>query len=1341
MFNAAVKSRSRRNHRGLSNSRNHLAQRNVYHRRLLLEMLEDRRLLSVGAEEQLFVYLLNRTRHDPVAYQQEQNLPVDLSYVTPRGPLAVNDKLFASSEFHAQEMATYNYFAHQSQVTGDWPNKMVRDQGYPLPSYFPNDRNSVESLVAGGSRATAPDALKVLIIDEGINPPGHRNHLLGISEFHSENREIGVGYAYSSSSYYRNYWAIHATRASIDDRFITGVVYDDLNGNRRYDLNEGLSGISVICNGMSTTTNAAGGWTLKVSPSTYYVTASGSGFSGTATATASVGNENVEVDFISGQNLGVVNFNDVQPLPSLSINDVSLTEGNSGTKSFTFTVSMSGTNTQGASVSYATANGTATSSSDYVAANGTLTWAAGDTSAKTISVTVNGDTSVEPNEAFYVHLSSPNNATLSDNQGVGTIQNDDSLPLPSLAINNVTQTEGNAGTKTFSFTVSMSGTNTQGASVSYATVNGTATSSSDYVAANGTLTWAAGDTSAKTISVTVNGDTTVEADETFYVNLSSPSNATVSDNQGMGTIQNDDISLAIAATDATKAEGNSGTTPFTFTVSRTGLTTGTTTVNYAVTASGTNPANTADFGGTLPSGQVSFAAGETSKVLSINVSGDLVVEPDEGFMVTLSGASGNAQITTPTMTGTIQNDDVALPALSINNVTLSEGDSGTKSFTFTVSMSGTNSQGASVSYATANGTATAGSDYVATSGTLTWVAGDVSSKTISITVNGDTTVEPDETFYVNLSNHGGASVAKGQGVGVIQNDDIGPTISSVLVVEQAGPRNGTLTTSESLLMTFNAEDADGVASTTVQVDGQNVTPVYGPYAAASGVNFGVPLGMLSAGAHNYSIVATDNVGNPTSPAYTGTFDVLPTTGPTISHVVVAEAGTAKNGTLESSDKLVITWSATSDDGIASKSLTVDGRTVSTIYGPYGVNYAGVFGPLAAGVHDYTIEATDFNGVRSEYSGTFNVLPTTGPTISHVVVAEARMGSDLDGIKETSDKLVITWSATSDDGNSSRVWRRPQSLTVDGQNVTAIYGPYGVNYAGVFGPLAAGVHDYTIKVTDANGIASTHSGTFNVIAAASVAPRIGNVVVAETANLARDGLLNTEETLVLTWTLTDADGIASKSLAVDGNTVATIYGPYGNAYAGLLGQLPQGTHVYQIQATDTTGQTSTLTGTFSVAAALTLETSTAPAGSAAVLTDAELASITAEAAHRLEAVLGSRVSTALSGVSIQVADLPGNLLGATTDGTILIDRDAAGYGWFVDPTPGDDEEFILDDLGSLVARQNTAADGRADLLTTVMHEFGHTLGYDHADEGLMDDLLPLGTRRTDATDEVFAGYGE
>ncbi|MCL4206380.1 MAG: hypothetical protein KJ000_28195, partial [Pirellulaceae bacterium] len=146
-------------------------------------------------------------------------------------------------------------------------------------------------------------------------------------------------------------------------------------------------------------------------------------------------------------------------------------------------------------------------------------------------------------------------------------------------------------------------------------------------------------------------------------------------------------SLAVSPADAVKFEGNSGTTPFTFTVTRSGLTTGTTTANWAVTGSGANPANAADFGGTLPSGQVSFAAGETSKTVTVNVSGDTVVEQDEAFTVTLSGASGGATITTATASGTIRNDDIAL-AIAAADANKFEGNSGTTPFTFTVTRTG-----------------------------------------------------------------------------------------------------------------------------------------------------------------------------------------------------------------------------------------------------------------------------------------------------------------------------------------------------------------------------------------------------------------------------------------------------------------------------------------------------------------------------------------------------------------------------------------------------------------------------------------------------------------------------
>jgi hypothetical protein len=159
--------------------------------------------------------------------------------------------------------------------------------------------------------------------------------------------------------------------------------------------------------------------------------------------------------------------------------------------------------------------------------------------------------------------------------------------------------------------------------------------------------------------------------------------------------------LAITAQDADKAEGNSGTTPFTFTVTRVGDTSGAASVQYTVAGSGANPADANDFDGNqLPSGTVQFAPGETSQTITILVVGDTVVEPDETFTVTLSNPSG-ATIDTATATGRIINDDSA--TLSINDVTRAEGNSGTTEFQFTVTLSHQSASPVSVTVNTVTG--------------------------------------------------------------------------------------------------------------------------------------------------------------------------------------------------------------------------------------------------------------------------------------------------------------------------------------------------------------------------------------------------------------------------------------------------------------------------------------------------------------------------------------------------------------------------------------------------------------------------------------------------------------
>jgi hypothetical protein len=220
---------------------------------------------------------------------------------------------------------------------------------------------------------------------------------------------------------------------------------------------------------------------------------------------------------------------------TVTIGDVTLTEGNSGTKDAAFTVNLSRASDQPVTVAYATADGTATAGSDYQAVAGTLTFSPGETS-KTIIVPVYGDRVGEANETFVVNLSQPTGAGIIRGQGFGTILDDE----PRITISDVTQAEGRRGQTAFTFTVTMSAAYDVPVTLDYATTDGTATAASnDYTATSGSLTFAPGETT-RTITVWVNGDKTKENDETFFVNLSGAWSSLFVKSQGIGTILNDD---------------------------------------------------------------------------------------------------------------------------------------------------------------------------------------------------------------------------------------------------------------------------------------------------------------------------------------------------------------------------------------------------------------------------------------------------------------------------------------------------------------------------------------------------------------------------------------------------------------------------------------------------------------------------------------------------------------------------------------------------------------------------------------------------------------------------------
>lgn len=378
---------------------------------------------------------------------------------------------------------------------------------------------------------------------------------------------------------------------------------------------------------------------------------------------------------------GVIRNDDSVTTLSIAPLDADKPEGNSGTTPFTFTVTRTGPTTATSSVNWTvtgtallSGSGTVADASDISGGfptNQVLNFAVGET-IKTITVNAAGDTTDENDNGFTVTLSSPQGATLGTSTATGAIRNDDGTrPTVTIAAGAADTTEGTGlGYKSFDFilTLNTAGSKTVYVPWSVAGSGANPTDGTDYQSSSGTATITTGNTS-NSFNVRVRRDSESEPDEQFTVSLGTPVNANLSTpSTAIGTVRDDDTpaTLAIAATSADKSEGNSGSTAYTFTVTRSGSTTATASVNWAVSGNGSPAATAADFaGGTFPSGSVSFAVGETAKAITVNVQGETTAESDEGFKVTLSGATG-ATITTATANGVIRDDDTVLSLTAVS---------------------------------------------------------------------------------------------------------------------------------------------------------------------------------------------------------------------------------------------------------------------------------------------------------------------------------------------------------------------------------------------------------------------------------------------------------------------------------------------------------------------------------------------------------------------------------------------------------------------------------------------------------------------------------------------------
>ncbi len=581
--------------------------------------------------------------------------------------------------------------------------------------------------------------------------------------------------------------------------------------------------------------------------------------------------------------------------PTLSINDQPTINENAGTATFTVTQSLAtGLNT---TVSFATGavGDTATAGQDYTASMGTVTIPAGSTTG-TLTVPITDDTIDEPNETFTVTLSMPVNATISDGIGIGTIIDNESSTT--FAIGDVSQAEGNDSanpgiptTSSFNFQLLRTGDAQGTETVCFATEDGDGSIPGPGPnPATGALVFAAGvdyqsrpanaancvnftqgGPSAITIPVIVFGDNNFEFDESFTVRLLTintvAGGARFTDATGLGTILNDDLAsvFSIAQTTANPIiEGNSGTTLVTYTVTRT-TTAVQSTVQYATANGATNPATGSAAGsgcGTLnsgpdyvnTSGTLTFPIGTASLTFTVAVCGDTADELNETYTATLSNATF-ATIGTASVTTTITDDDAA-PIISVSDVTVCEVDTGTQAMVFTVTRTGLSNLTSTVTVSTVNGSAVAPGDYVAISGLVVTFNPGETTKTVTVTINGDVIFETDETFTLQVIANSSDVVSDPPnggdpiGLGIIQNNCVGgdpaPTFAIDNVIRPEGnvdPLNPGATTPFSFRITRTGatELPSNVSFATVDPLNQAV----GGAACTAGVDYITQTGTVS----------------------------------------------------------------------------------------------------------------------------------------------------------------------------------------------------------------------------------------------------------------------------------------------------------------------------------------------------------------------------------------------------------------------------------------------------------------------------------------------------------------
>ncbi|WP_316801641.1 Calx-beta domain-containing protein [Pedobacter frigidisoli] len=780
----------------------------------------------------------------------------------------------------------------------------------------------------------------------------------------------------------------------------------------------------------------------------------------------------------------------------------------------TFSVTLNNAVQNAFSVNYATADGTAIAGSDYTSTSGTLNFPANSPAGTVLTFTVPilNDNIAEPNETFTATLSGITGGTvvISNATATATIIDNDAATISIVAGINGSENGPVSGT----FTVTLSNPSSTDTQITYS-VGGSATEGDDYTTITRTITIPAGATSG-TITIPVKTDNLVEGTETVVINLVSTNSAvaTISPTPANQTAtiniaDNTKATITVAAT--TNAAEPSTNGLFTFTLSNPSTTD--TQVTFAVTGSATSGTDYSALGTTI-----TIPAGQTSVTLPVTVQADNLAEGTETVILTMTAATSNTAITASTTPATVNITDNDVATVAVNNVTVVENAG---KATFTVTLTGNVQNAFTVNFTTANGTAVAGSDYTATTGSVTFPAGSVSgaTQTFDVPVLNDNIAELTETFTATLTGVSAGSpvtipAAGATGTATITDDDVvSLAINSVTAAENAGTMTFTVT------LTGNTQNAISVNYAT----SDNTAVAGADYTAKTGtVTF--PAGSVSGATQTIVIAITDDNVTEASENFKVTLS-----GASAPATITQAEGI---GTITDNDPATVSISATptsinENAGTATFTVTLSNAVQSA----FNVSYTTVDGTAMQG-SDYTTTSGTLTFPANSAAGA--TLTFTVPIID-------------DNLVEASETFDATISNVT--GNLVTIGTATATVTiVDNDTAVASIAP-GTNgnesgpVAGTFTVTLSKASSTDTQITYTLGGTATEGSDYSAITTKTITIPVGQTTGTITIPVITDNIVEGTETVTATLTATNNTAVTVSNtpatINITDNTTATV----------------------------------------------------------------------------------------------------------------------------------------------------------------------------------------------------------